>query len=221
MQYHETLAAHKVRYSQSRQYNQAACIPLTKTIALSLSSFWWKLRQHFFSPNLRVTNAIRFSTRFRDEFDRGNGFVVEGEGHNLITDGMRNVLAALLAGQGGYSGVQYWAVGSGDAGADPLSPPAPSPSDTKLAVETGRVPVTISFVDDFGEATTGNALSKHVKIQAVFDKGIATGQNSEFGLFGGNASGTAESGILLNRVTHPLKHKGSGDIRRITIIIDF
>lgn len=176
----------------------------------------WPWRREHVSGNIPLT------THFYDEFDRGSGFKVEAEGHNLITDGMRTLLAALLANQQGYVGVQYWAVGDGGPNIDLLAPSAPLPTDTSLAREVARVPVTVSFVDDFGKLTAGGALSKHVQIQATFDRGVATGNNVEFGLFGGNASASvAGGGLLLNHVTHPVKVKNTGDIRRLTIIIDF
>jgi hypothetical protein len=165
---------------------------------------------------------ITFTTHFYDEIIQPDGSVEMTEGHNLITDGMRQLLAALFAGQSGYTGVQYWAVGSGPANGDLINPLAPLSTDNRLATETARVPVTISFVDDLGSPTSGLGLSKHVQVQATFGAGISTGTNVEFGLFGGNASASVNGGgLLLNRVTHPMKYKNSGDIRRLTIIIDF
>lgn len=160
-------------------------------------------------------------THFVDEWDRGAGFQVEGEGSNLIVLGMRKLLAALLGNQSGYVGVQYWAVGSGPVGGSLTSPAPPTTSDTRLAAELARVPVTIGFVDDFGKATTGGAVSRNLQIQATFGPDVATGDNVEFALFGGTATASADTGIMLNRVTHPLKTKESWDSRRLTIVLSF
>jgi hypothetical protein len=169
-----------------------------------------------------VSGSINFTTHFYDELFCEDGTYSLDEGSNLITDGMRTVLAALFANQAGYAGVQYWAIGSGPANGDPLNPPAALPTDAALTTEIARVPVTVSFVDDFGNATGGSMLSKHVQVQATFGQGIGTGSNVEFGLLGGNASASVGgTGYLLNHVTHPVKFKNNGDVRRLTIVIDF
>lgn len=178
---------------------------------------WW----HRNGP-YRHSGQVTFTTTVLDEYNRGEGFQVEWESHNLITNGMKTLLACLFANQSGYSGVQYLAIGSGDPNGDPLNPAAPNVSDTKLTTEIARVPVTISFLDDLGNPTTGTNPSTHVQLQGVFGRGVGTGNNVEFGLFGGNAGGGVNGGgYLLDRVTHPVKVKGAGDERRITIVINF
>lgn len=196
---------------------QISCPKGIKRLLAMFSRGWW----HRHLP-YRDSGQIHFTTIIIDEFDRGNGFQVEWEGHNLITTGMKTLLAVLLANQPGYVGVQYMAIGSGDPNGDPLNPAAPNVSDTKLATEVARVPVTVSFLDDLGNPTTGTNPSTHVQIQGVFGEGVGSGNNVEFGLFGGNAGGGVNGGgYLLDRITHPVKYKLSGDVRRITIVINF
>lgn len=179
----------------------------------------WIHRHQFY----RHSGKIEFRTHVyvEDKLPDGEWCTV-WQGHNLVTIGMKTVLACLFANQAGYSGVQYMVTGSGDPNANLLAPSAPNVSDTKLATETARVPVVISFIDDLGNPTTGTNPSTHVQIQGTFGEGVATGNNVEFGLVGGNAgAGVNGGGYLLDHITHPNKYKESGDTRRITIIIDF
>lgn len=168
-------------------------------------------------------------THFFDEWDRGKGLKVEGEGHNLITNPMRLLIASALVGDQNYyadsvittsgrKGIQYWAVGSGNPLDDVATPAAPSVTDTKLYAEIARVPITLTYVDNLGNPTVGGATSRSIQVQATFGVNVANGNNIEFGLYGGNATTTADSGLLLNRVTHPLKYKNTNDIRRLTIV---
>ncbi len=160
------------------------------------------------------------ATHYVDERDDGAGFVVVAEGHNLTTDPLRVLLAALFGGQIGYSGVQFWAVGSGDPSDNPQSPPAPSPTDARLVTEIARVPVAISYLDDLGNPVVGG-VSRHIQVQAVFPQGLATGANTEFGLFGGTATAVANTGLMIDRVTHPVFNKQSNTTRRITLVFSF
>lgn len=168
-------------------------------------------------------------THFKDEWDRGEGFVLEGEGHNLVTNPMRLLIASALIGEATYfaddvittsgrKGIQYWATGSGNPLDDATNPASPAVTDTRLFAELARVPVSVTFVDDLGNATIGGAASRRIQVQATFGENVATGYNTEFGLFGGNATTATNSGLLLNRVTHPLKYKNSNDIRRLTLV---
>lgn len=161
------------------------------------------------------------ATHFTDEYDRGDGWTLHATGHNLIVNDCRKLLAALFASAVGYAGVQYWAVGSGLT-TDLDSAPAPaSPTDTRLRTEIARVPVTISFLDDLGQPMAGAGLSRVVRVQATFPEGTATGRNLEFGLFGGNATATVNSGLLIDRVVHQAKYKESTEARRLTIDFTF
>lgn len=161
------------------------------------------------------------ATRYTDEYDAGDGYALHATGHNLIVNDCRKLLAALFAGAAGYGGVQYWAVGSGDPADSDASPTPAAPSDTALRAEIARVPVAVSFLDDLGQPMAGAGLSRVVRVQATFPEGVATGRNLEFGLFGGNATSAANSGLLLDRVVHQAKYKESTEARRLTIDFTF
>lgn len=161
------------------------------------------------------------ATHYTDEYDRGDGWVLHTEGHNLIVNDCRKLLAALFAGATGYAGVQYWAVGSGLATDSDSSPTPASPTDTRLRTEIARVPVTVSYLDDLGQPMAGAGISRVVRVQATFPEGTGTGRNLEFGLFGGNATSTVNSGLLIDRVVHQAKYKESTEARRLTIDFTF
>ena len=161
------------------------------------------------------------ATRYTDEYDDGQGYRLHEAGHNLIVNDCRKLLAALFAGASGYGGVQYWAVGSGDPTDSDAAPAPAAPSDTRLRAEIARVPVTISFLDELGQPMAGAGLSRIVRVQAEFVEGVGTGRNLEFGLFGGNATSVANSGLLIDRVVHQAKYKESTEARRLTIDFTF
>lgn len=159
-------------------------------------------------------------THYVDEIVGGDGAVrSRDEGHNLVVAGFARLLAALFQSLNGYAGVQYWAVGSGDPNDNPLTPTAANPLATKLVNEIARVPVTTSFVDELGEPTA--SITNRVRVQATFDPGVGSGNNVEFGLFGGDAAATSDSGFLIDLVVHPVKVKLADETRRLTLVFTF
>jgi hypothetical protein len=131
---------------------------------------------------------------------------------NTVVNDCSKLIACLMKAQAGYGGIKYWAVGKGDASWNNDAPPSPTVNDTKLLVETYRKaldPVNdIKFLDS-NNAETATVTSK-LQIKITFLESEANGELREFGLFGGTADGTANSGLMINRKIHPLIYKTSG-----------
>jgi hypothetical protein len=106
------------------------------------------------------------------------------EKHNLVVTLGRSLICDLLAMTVGVTGLNYFAVG--------LSTTAVTLADIKLGTE--------EFRDSFTKVTvSGN----NVKYQYYLASSDANGHTlTEAGLFGDNATGTADTGTLFARVTH-------------------
>ena len=133
------------------------------------------------------------------------------EYYNTVVDDCSKLIACLMKAQSGYSGITYWAVGSGASSWDNANPPAPAVSDAKLTTETFRKAVTSSNIKflDASNAETSTVTNK-LQIKVTFSETEANGELREFALFGGNATATANSGLMINRKTHGLIYKTSG-----------
>ncbi len=130
---------------------------------------------------------------------------------NTVVDDCSRLIASLMKGQSGYKGITYWAVGSGAGNWDNNNPPAPTVGDTKLFNETFRKAINasdITFLDSSDKPTT--SVTNKLQISVTFGEAEANGELREFGLFGGNATGNKDSGIMINRKTHGLIYKTSG-----------
>ena len=130
---------------------------------------------------------------------------------NTVVDDCSKLIASLMKGQSGYKGITYWAVGSGAGNWDNNNPPAPSVGDTKLLNETFRKAISasdITFLDSSDKPTT--SVTNKLQISVTFTETEANGELREFGLFGGKATATRNSGIMINRKTHGLIYKTSG-----------
>ena len=108
----------------------------------------------------------------------------------------------------GYLGATYWAVGAGSDTWSDLAPPSPSTSDTQLFAETYRKAITAGDVEflDISNVVSATPTNK-IEITVTFDETEANGPLREFGIFGGLASGVANSGLMVNHKIHPLIYK--------------
>lgn len=151
-----------------------------------------------------------------------DGRVEKREYFNTVVNDCSKLIACLMKGQGGYTGVKYWAVGSGSSSWNNASLPSPNVADTKLLTETFRkeiLPANITFLDD-SDKPTENVTNK-IQISITFTENEANGELREFGLYGGNATTTKDSGLLINRKIHPLIYKTSGMVVERVIRIVF
>ena len=123
---------------------------------------------------------------------------------NLIVDGLRRLLAALVKGDPQGAGLAFWAVGTGDPSWDvgTVPPEAARRTRSQLYAETARkalMPGQITFL--------GGPFTNRLEITTAFTTadipgGPAGWSLREFGVFGGG-SATANSGVLINHRIHP------------------
>lgn len=151
--------------------------------------------------------SVSMTGRIEDKIYK-NGVLVETRvGHNLIVNSFLKLVMCLIKGQTGYFGIQYWAVGSGNPSWD-SSVPAPDENATRLVSEIGRVPILpaeISFLDSGFSVTT--TPSNIIQISHTFEANDCNGTWREFGIFGGNATAVANSGIMINNRHHAVLTK--------------
>lgn len=141
---------------------------------------------------------------------------------NTVVDDCSKLIACLMKLQAGYTGIGYWAVGSGLTSWSNSTPPAPATTDTKLTTETYRKAITASdmvFLDTNNVETA--TVTNKIQIKVTFLEAEANGELREFALFGGNATATLNSGVMINRKTHGLIYKTSGTKLERTIRLVF
>ena len=139
-----------------------------------------------------------------------NGVLIEERvGHNLIVNSFLKLAMALLKGQSGFSGIGYWAVGSGASSWD-TNLPDPEINATVLTAEIGRVkiqPSEITFLDaNYNPSANPTNI---LQIKHTFDTNDCNGIWREFGIFGGQASATANTGLMINKKHHKIITKTS------------
>lgn len=143
--------------------------------------------------------------------------------HNLVVNSILPLLLGLLKKDSTTSGIQYWAVGSGSASWD-TTLPNPALTETALTSEIGRKAVSASdmkFVDsNFVESATP---TNTIEITATFGASECNGKWREFGLFGGNANTTLNSGTMINKKHHALLTKTTDMVveRKLRLTISF
>lgn len=157
--------------------------------------------------NTEVRDSANFSMSGEtiDRIYNSKGELVqEIHSHNLVVNSFTHLITSLLKNRTGFEGVQYWAVGSGDDSWDDLLP-NPDRDDTRLMSEIGRVPISsdeIHFIDPDLEITT--TPTNKIQIVHTFGYNDCNGIWREFGIFGGNATETENSGIMINKRHHEI-----------------
>ena len=135
-----------------------------------------------------------------------DGRVEVRKDHNLVVNSILNLLMALLKNDSSYNGILYWAVGSGLASWD-SSLPSPSPSDTALVNEIGRVSIPSSEIKYIDGTNYSNTPTNKIEISHTFGENDCNGTWREFGIFGGDATSTSGSGIMIDKVNHKILTK--------------
>jgi len=123
---------------------------------------------------------------------------------NLIVHNSYVLLAAMMKGQPDFRGIMYLAVGKGRESCDSTRP-KPVPTATVLEQEVLRKPVTdaqISYSDSTDQTPTSR-LEITVSLHGADLVPKGSVPLREFGLFGGDATGAANSGYMINYVIHP------------------
>lgn len=118
-------------------------------------------------------------------------------GRNIIVNSASLLIARLLKANTEPShGIWMMALGTGEAGEDPLDPPTASVEQTTLFAEIIRKTFSqTNFVTSEGIPTT--TPTNVVDFTAQFLEGEAVGILTELGLFGGDASAAPNSGTLV------------------------
>lgn len=166
---------------------------------------------HTATVNLLTGDSTNFSMtgEITDRIFKDGVLVEERVGHNIIVNSFLKLVMSLCKGGTGYNGIQYWAVGSGEESWDTTTP-EPEINAIRLTTEFGRVAIDaseITFVDASGaeSATPTNIL----QIKHVFGPNDCNGKWREFGIFGGDATATANSGVMINKKHHGVITKTS------------
>jgi len=145
-----------------------------------------------------MTGEISDTIHYKD------GRVEKRVGHILVVNKFLKLVMSFLKGETGYKGIQYWAVGSGASSWD-NSMPSPSIDSTKLTAELGRVAITageIKFLTP--EYEVSSVPTNIIQITHTFGPSDCNGVWREFGIFGGNATATKNSGLMINKRHHAI-----------------
>ena len=124
---------------------------------------------------------------------------------NTIVQNFGVLVAALLLGDYLTEGIQFHAVGTGLAAWDITLPTAVSSQNTLVTEAIRKVPDEIVFLDVYDADLPAGQRSNKIEIRTTFDftDGPAGGLNiREQGLFGGDATSTADSGLMLNAINN-------------------
>lgn len=139
-------------------------------------------------------------------YDKDMNLVDVRVGHNLVVNSFLNLVMCLLKHEDSYAGVQYWAIGSGLDTWDELEEvPAPNVTESTLTTEIGRAPIAledIKFLDSNYEVI--DVPSNILQISHTFGLEDCNGKWREFGIFGGNATENADSGLMINKRNHKI-----------------
>lgn len=132
-------------------------------------------------------------------------------GHNLVVDSASILIACLMKGKDGIGGVKYFACGKGSSNWSNEAPPMPDAQMSKLVAETFRKeikPTDVVFIDSASEVS--ETPTNRIQITVTFNENEANGELREIGIFGGDATAKADSGIMVNCKFHPLIYKTTG-----------
>jgi len=141
----------------------------------------------------------------------GEKIVIHNWEENLIVVGFSKLACALFK-INGYTGLQYWAIGQGEytsgnpavSSWDTMTPAQRAAksytSMTGLYNETHRRPVLMDFLDSNNNVTT--SVTNRLEVRATFGTDITNVYLREFGIFGGNATSTLGSGLMIDHKAH-------------------
>lgn len=127
--------------------------------------------------------------------------------NNRIVAECGRLNAALMKGQPNIAGILYWAVGTGNENWDENLPSTGSGAK-QLTNEIKRLPAApgkIVYLNGAGNPT--GAITNRLQVTAEFTREDFEQEHTprlrEFGLFGGNATTSPNSGFMIDHVIHP------------------
>lgn len=139
------------------------------------------------------------------DLQTGKQTIIHNGQSNRITFGFGILVASLLKGDATFGfPLTYWAVGEGEGNFwDDLSIDARQSKSlfslSTLYNEINRQPVSIEYIDENNDVVSGP--TNKIEVRAVFGPDV-TGTLREFGVYGGNATTTVDSGILIDHKSH-------------------
>lgn len=153
---------------------------------------------------------------YRDQITNKNGRMLVDTCwvSNTIVDNTWPLLAGLLKNDPALAGILYWAVGEGDPNWETATA-TPSPGADRLYLESARQAIDANNIAYLNPDSSVSATpTSCIEVSAVF-RWPEDRQLREFGLFGGDASEAADSGMLINYVIHPrIDLDGGTDLTR-------
>lgn len=125
-------------------------------------------------------------------------------GHNMIVNSFTYLVMAFAKQVPGYSGIQYWAIGSGEPTWDQLATvPSPNADEVKLTNEINRIRIDESDMTFLNaDGSVSSKPTNIIQIKKTFGANDCNGKWREFAIFGGNATQAADSGIMINKRHH-------------------
>ena len=152
-------------------------------------------------------SCVHMTGEITDKIFVGGELVDTRRGRNLVVNQFLKLVMCLVKRQSGYSGITYWAVGSGASAWD-FDMPTPDIDAVRLTNEIGRVAISpdeITFLTpDFEVSPTPTNI---IQIRHLFGTADCNGVWREFGLFGGNATASPNSGLMVNKRHHAILTK--------------
>ena len=136
--------------------------------------------------------------------------------HNLIVDNASTLMARrMYPGDALVNGMQYLAVGTGVGTGTTQAPQTENITTAALRVELARkVFASTSYLDANSAPVVGP--TGKIQLTTTFLEAEANGAIVEMGLFGGNATASANSGYLFNYKVFPVINKDN--TVRLTVI---
>lgn len=162
------------------------------------------------------TDQVHIETHLYDTLvntQTGERHIIHDGQSNLIVIGFGLLVASLLKGGVGNSfPIKYWAVGEGEGDFwDDLTVNQRQSKSlftlTELYNETFRVATTNVFIDENDDEVPDDPPTNRVEVRAVFGSEVI-GSLREFGLFGGAATATLGTGILIDHKSHQVINVG-------------
>ena len=124
--------------------------------------------------------------------------------HNLIVSSAWPLVTALLRKEPNALGISFCAVGEGESSWD-TTPAQPSVETTRLHREIARAPLSLAdmrYID--GAGRPARTWTHRLELTVVIPATPSARHVREFGLVGGDATPSANTGRLINYAVHPV-----------------
>lgn len=155
------------------------------------------------------TGLVHIPTALYDtlvDINTGEKTIIHNGQPNLIVVGFGLLVASLLKGDATFGfPLTFWAVGEGEGDFwDDLSVEARQGKSifelTTLYDEIDRQPVSIEFIDENNDVIAPGPTNR-IEVRAVFGPDVV-GTLREFGVFGGDATASADTGLMIDHKSH-------------------